>query len=126
VTWLIETSILVDLLRGWLPARHWIDGLSSDDRYISVVTAAELLAGCRNRDEQRTVEREIALYPILWLDETSSQTALDWYRQFRLSHGLGFLDSLIGATAYHHDLTLATMNEKHFTPLPGLRVERPY
>lgn len=126
MTWLIETSILVDLLRGYAPARQWIDNLSSNDRYISVITAAELLAGCRNRNEQRSVEREIALYPILWLDEEGSRTAWAWYRQFRLSHGLGFLDCLIGATAHHHDLTLATLNEKHFAPLPKLRVERPY
>jgi predicted nucleic acid-binding protein len=25
-----------------------------------------------------------------------------------------------------HDLTIATLNTKHFAPLPGLRVERPY
>ncbi len=126
MTWLIETSILVDLWRGRTPARQWLDSIFSEERFISVITAAELLAGCRNKNEQRITEREIALYPILWLNEDSSQTAWDWYRQFRPSHGLGFLDCLIGATAYHHTLTLATLNEKHFRPLPGLRVERPY
>ena len=44
--WLLDTSILVDLLRGSKPARDWIDSLSESVRLISVITAAELLAGC--------------------------------------------------------------------------------
>ncbi|MCC7164909.1 MAG: PIN domain-containing protein [Anaerolineae bacterium] len=68
--WLLDTSVLVDLLRGNIHARAWIDSLSEDARTISVVTAAELLAGCRNRREQRSVEREIELYDMLWIHVT--------------------------------------------------------
>jgi predicted nucleic acid-binding protein len=124
--WLIETSVLVDLLRGETRARRWIDDLPNDARAISVVTAAELLAGCRNRREQRNVEREIELYDLLWIDETISAHALDLYKQFHLSHNIGFLDCLIAATALEHHLTLATLNVKHFHPLLQLQVVCPY
>lgn len=124
--WLLDTSVLVDLLRGNTRARTWIDRLSEDARAISVVTAAELLAGCRNRREQRSVEREIELYDLLWLDESISARALELYKKFHLSHNTGFLDCLIAATALSYDLTVATLNVKHFAPIPKIQVVRPY
>jgi predicted nucleic acid-binding protein len=57
---LIETTVLVDLLRGYVPAREWLDSLPPGEAAISVITAAELLAGCRDRREQETVEDELA------------------------------------------------------------------
>jgi predicted nucleic acid-binding protein len=124
--WLLDTSILIDMLRGQTAARSWVDSLAQSNRMISVITGAELLAGCRNRREQRAVERELNLYTIVWLDESSSQTALDLYKRFHLSAGVGFLDCLIAATAIKQGYRLATLNLKHFTALPGLQAERPY
>jgi predicted nucleic acid-binding protein len=124
--WLLDTSILIDVLRGSTVARRWIDAQPVSVCAISVITAAELLAGCRNHREQRTVEREIASYQILWLDEDISRTAIDFYQRFHLSHGVGFFDCLIAATALNHDLKIATLNLRHFSPLPAVRAERPY
>jgi len=125
-THLVETSIMVDLLRGYQPAKAWIDSLPAGQVAVSFVTAAELLAGCRNRREQRIVEQELASYIILWDSEMASRLAWDWYRQFHLSHGMGFLDCLIGAAAHQYGLVLYSLNDKHFAPLPGLQVVRPY
>jgi predicted nucleic acid-binding protein len=123
--WLIDTSILVDVLRGNKSARAWIDALPEDTCAISVITSAELLAGCRNRTEQRAVERELELYATIWVSEEISQTALEFYRRFHLSHNVGFLDCLIAATARTTGLSLETLNLKHF-PFPDLKAERPY
>jgi predicted nucleic acid-binding protein len=124
--WLLDTAVLIDLLRGEIRARNWIDSLAMEARAISVVTAAELLAGARNRREQKNIELEIELYEMLWLDEMICERALELYKRFRLSHNIGFLDCLIAATALEHDLTLATLNLKHFHSLPNLQVIRPY
>jgi predicted nucleic acid-binding protein len=96
---LIETTILVDLLRGKEEAITWVNGITLQARWVSVITYFELLAGCRNRREQRTVAREIRQYRLLHLTEETSRTALAWFERFHLSHGVGVLDSLIGATA---------------------------
>lgn len=124
--WLLDTTILVDVLRGNPSARTWIDSLPEDACAISVITAAELLAGCRNRTEQRAVERELELYDLLWLSEDISQVALDFYKRYHLSHNVGFLDCLIAATANANGLRLATVNLKHFAPFPRLATECPY
>jgi predicted nucleic acid-binding protein len=123
---LIETTVFVDLLRGYVPAREWLDSQPPGESAISVITFAELLAGCRDRREQKTVEDELAFYPVIWDSEATSRLALEWYRAFHLGHGVGFLDSLIGAAAFQHGLVLFTLNDKHFKPLPGLQVEQPY
>jgi predicted nucleic acid-binding protein len=123
---LIETTILVDVFRDKPEAITWVNRLPLQGRWVSVITSFELLAGCRNRKEQRTVTKEMRNYRMLLLTEDISRTALSWFTRFHLSHGIGFLNSLIGATALHQDLTVATLNIRHFVPLPGIRVERPY
>lgn len=123
---LIDTAILVDLLRGNTRTQSWLDEQPQDAVAISVVTVAELLAGCRNQSEQRAVEKELVFYPVLWLSESISQLAIRWYSQYHLSHGVGFLDCLIGATASQNNLELCTLNEKHFRPFTELRLLRPY
>lgn len=124
--WLLDTSILVDVLRGNEAARDWVDSLPAQSRFLSCVSAAELIAGCRNRREQRALDRERRLYTTIWLDEPASRLGLDLYSRHHLSHGIGFLDCLIAATAALRTLIVATLNVKHFEPLLDVRVRRPY
>ena len=123
---LVDTSIFVDFLRGNEATKTWMNNFTAGELTYSVVAAAELLAGCRNRQEQDLIEKELALYPIVYISGSISTTAFEWYRQFHLSHGIGFLDCLIGASAHHYGLIVCTLNDKHFRPLPNLQVERPY
>lgn len=126
LTRLVDTSILIDYLRGNKIAKAWVNGFPNGELACSVVTGAELIAGCRNRREQELVEKELALYPMVYISGAISVAAWEWYREFHLSHGVGFLDCLIGASAYHYGLIVCTLNDKHFRPLVDLRVERPY
>ena len=56
-TRLLDTSIFVDYLRGNETCKEWLNNSSLNDLAYSIVTAAELLAGCRNRREQDIVEK---------------------------------------------------------------------
>jgi predicted nucleic acid-binding protein len=126
LTCLVDTTILIDFLRGNEAANAWLDRFADGELAISVITAAELLAGCRNRREQKQVESDLALYPMILVSSAISATAWEWYCQYRLGDGVGFFDCLIGASAHHLGATVYTLNEKHFRPFPGLKVERPY
>lgn len=123
---LLDTAILVDLLRGHHPARTCIDSLPVEDRLIMFITAAELICGCRNRGEQRAVEQELADYRWLWMDEPTARLAIELYRESHLSHGVGFHDCYLAATAVHAAVAVATTNVKHFTGFAQLVVTRPY
>jgi len=125
-TRLLDTSIFVDYLRGNDICKAWLTQIATNELAYSIVTAAELLAGCRNRREQDMVEKELANYPMIQISGAISFTAWEWYREYHLSHGVGFLDCLIGASAHHYGLVICTLNDKHFRPLPNLQVERPY
>jgi predicted nucleic acid-binding protein len=52
ITRLVDTSIVIDFLRGSEIAKNWLNSFQAGELAISVVTAAELVAGCRNRREQ--------------------------------------------------------------------------
>jgi predicted nucleic acid-binding protein len=124
---LLDTSVLVDVLRRDPTALEWLRLQSTDWRgFVSVISVFEILAGCRTLSEQRAAERRLAEFAVLGLSEPASELALRWYKFLRLPHGVGFLDCLIGATAKHHDLEVLTLNVKHFRPMRGLKVTVPY
>ncbi|MGQ0601410.1 MAG: hypothetical protein ACT4QE_06900 [Anaerolineales bacterium] len=85
-------ELLEDARRGRGPTQTWIDPLLMDARCVSVITAAELLAGSRNQREKRRIERELTLYETLWLNENVSRSALELYRRFHLSQRAVFFD----------------------------------
>ena len=123
---LVDTTILIDFFRGHEPAAAWLNRFAGGELAISVVTAAELIQGSRNRHEQKRLETDIASFSLVPISAQISETAWDWYRQYRLKDGVGFFDCLIGASARHLGVPVCTLNEKHFWPFPNLQVERPY
>lgn len=52
--------------------------------------------------------------------------AYRWYADYRLSHSLGLLDSLIAAAVHPLGVPPNTFNQKHFRVVPGLRTVQPY
>ena len=104
---LVDTTILVDFLRG-----H--------------DAAAELVVGTRTRAEQLAVEQLVARFDIESITSADSTRALNWLRKYHHSRGVGFHDCLIAATAFRTGATVATLNDKHFEQLPGVAVHRPY
>jgi predicted nucleic acid-binding protein len=54
---IIDTTILVDLLRGSTSARTFLSRVPLTERLVSAVTVAELIEGCRSRREVAAVVR---------------------------------------------------------------------
>jgi predicted nucleic acid-binding protein len=124
---LIDTSILIDHLRGrpdatrFLAATRATVGLTT-----SVVVAAELLSGARDRREQAEIDRLLARSRVELIYPTDNTNALDLLRQYKLSRGIGWPDCLIAAVAIRLLLPAATLNDRHFRAIPTLSVHRPY
>ena len=89
---------------------------------ISTVTQLELLVGCRNRTEQRTVEKFLRRFEVVRLNELIADQAVDLIRQYRLSHGLLLADALIAATALSLNIPLATKNQRDYRFITGLQL----
>ncbi len=116
---LLDTDVMVDLMRGYAPAVTWLTSYT-DSIGISGLVAMELLQGCRNQSEQQRVERELERFAFYWPTLADCQRAYLDFSAFRLSGGLGLLDSLIGHTAVGLNEPLATFNLKHYAPISGL------
>lgn len=116
----IDTSILIDLLRQLPAARDYLLSQAQVPT-CSEVTRVEVLQGLRS-SERRAAE---ALFEALtWadVDERIARRAGELGRQYRRSHpGLAVADLVIGATALELEQPLATLNVRHFPMFPRLR-----
>jgi predicted nucleic acid-binding protein len=120
---LLDTSVVIDLLRGNSAASEFVSNLRVRPA-LSVLSATELIAGCKSVAERRQIDHILATNKILETELDVAVRAGAFMKQFAKSHRLEPIDALIAATAAHHDLPLATHNLKHFPMFPGLK--RPY
>ena len=87
---------------------------------------AEVLTGARDGREQRQIDRLFAACRVEPIVPVDGDRSLDLLRTYRLSHGVGWLDRLIAATALRLAVPVATLNDRHFRATAGLSVHRPY
>ena len=124
---LLDSDVLIDLLRRHPPAVGWFDALHEDEELVVPgYVVMELIQGCRNKVEQESVQRELAAYGVEWLSPTDCDRALDVFASYRLSHNAGLLDVLIGQTAVALGMPLHTFNQRHYSFFPEIQTVQPY
>jgi predicted nucleic acid-binding protein len=112
---LIDTDILIDVGRGIDEATTCLQILEQQgNTAISVVTQMELMVGCRNKNELNALENFLERFVIIHLNESVSQLAVGFLKQYRLSHGLLIADALIAATAKFLGGALASKNQRDY------------
>ncbi len=89
---------------------------------LSIVTQMELIIGCRNKRELRSLTGFLERFLIIKIDRIISDTAVDLLLQYRLSHGLLIADALIGATAMVHGVRLTSKNHRDYRFIEGLNL----
>lgn len=124
---LLDTTILVDLSRGYQDA-DFVDNERrlETELFVSVVSAMELIVGCRNKPEIAKAEKLIANFGVLQLHPVASQKAYELILTYSKTHRLLIPDSFIAATALTESLELMSDNVRHLKMIPGLSVSRPY
>ncbi|MBM3333603.1 type II toxin-antitoxin system VapC family toxin [Candidatus Sumerlaeota bacterium] len=124
---LLDTNVMIDFLRGHPSAIRFLSEREHTDRLLcSIVSVFELHQGCRNADEQARLDRFLASFTVVPIEHDDSLTALEWFRRWRLSHGIAMLDCLIGAAAYRLRIAFFTRDQDHFSLFPGLDLRAPY
>jgi predicted nucleic acid-binding protein len=121
---LLDTDVMVDILRGYEPAKDWLNTI--DEIGISGLVAMELIQGCQNAKEQKQLENAISAYPLYWPSDEDCNRALESFSNHHLSDNIGLLDALIAETAIGINAELATFNVKHYRVLRGLKIIQPY
>lgn len=117
---LLDTTIIIDYLRGDEKAATYIQRLTSP--MISIITEAEVYEGARDKKDLRRIEKTLASFTIIPVTPQICKVAIQILKQYRLSHGLLTLDALIAATAVTYNYSLVTSNVKHFRAIKELSV----
>jgi len=123
---LLDTDVMIDLLRRYLPAVVWLESVGDEEIQLSGFVVMELFQGCRNKAEQEKLEKVLQSYAITWPSPETCNEALLVFANSHLSHGLGLLDALIGQTAVALQVPLYTFNDKHYAAVPRLQTIQPY
>jgi predicted nucleic acid-binding protein len=118
----LDTSVLIDLLRGGATDPSLLDP-AREPVMISAVSVHEVLAGMRPGEEEQTWELLSSFVVVPYgLDE--AEMSARWQSEYRSTGTtLDIADLAIAATAAIRNLPVATGNVKDF-PMPELRVEQ--
>ena len=119
--WILDSDLAIDFLRGLPAARDFVGSLTA--AHVSALTVAELYAGARPM-ELAALQAFLSAVTILPVTAEIALLGGQFSDQYRRSHGCGLVDCVIAATAQLHDLTLYTLNVRHFPML--LKVSAPY
>lgn len=123
--YLIDTDIVIWVLRGNLHYTTFIKKLAQKgDLSISTITVAEIY---KNIFPSEIAKTEAFLKEITSCDITppiAKQGGFYWQSYFKKLRNLSLTDCLIAATANVHNLTLVTLNIKHF-PMKDIKILNP-
>ena len=125
--YLLDTDLLIDLSRGRSKIQERIAGIGMSNCSVSEVSLAELYVGFyKNQSVNRYqfllsfLEESLLVVPI----SSSIKTYARIRSQLELQgNRLDNMDLFIAATALANDYTLVTHNTRHFSRIPGLKLE---
>ncbi len=125
---LLDTDIMIDLMRNYPPAIAWLDEIKARREKVSLpgFVVMELVQGCRNTEEIKRVEKDVGNYITRWPSRATCKRSLAAYTKYHLSYGLGIIDSLIGQIAQDQGLPFCTFNKKHFEAIFNITTLQPY
>lgn len=125
--YILDTDLLIELSRGRSTIQERIVGIGMSNCSVSEVSLAELYVGFyKNQSVNRYqflltfLEESLLVVPI--------SSAIKTYARIRSQlelqgNRLDNMDLFIAATALANDYTLVTHNTRHFSRIPGLKLE---
>jgi predicted nucleic acid-binding protein len=123
---LLDTDVMIDLLRQYPPAVAWLDSLGDEEIVLPGYVVMELIQGCNSKAEQEKLEKELGAFSTTWPHPEVCDEALAVFSRYYLSHSLGIIDALIGQLAVSLGLPLYTFNQRHYAAILNLRTVQPY
>jgi predicted nucleic acid-binding protein len=110
---LIDTDILINFLRGRIEAKKFLSSTIMDcDLYCSTISIAEICAGMKDHEREKTSELLDSL-TIIDVTREIAEKAGSYKRRIK-SQSLELDDCLIAAAASVNRAILATGNGKHY------------
>lgn len=117
----IDTSIIIDYLRGGIKWEEFIIGVDEDiELFLPTVVFFELFSGTstKNPNKKQDMLDFVSKFYHIDLDEQISTKAGELFRDF--TKNLEVPDYIIAASALSIGASVLTLNQKHFQQIPGL------
>ncbi len=121
---LVDTNIVVDLLRQNVTATHWFN--TQVNLGYSDFVWFEVVQGAVSKIELAKVYRLFKHMTRIQFHSDDLEWVREYLPEYALSHNIGAFDALIAASAFRLQLPLYTQNLKHFVPLLGTLAVQPY
>ncbi len=121
---LLDTTILVDMLRSYLPAKKWLD--QQQNLSVTSIVWLEILEGAQDKRGQNRALELLRRFERIDLMPADFDWAIHMSIKYKLSHNIGMMDCLIASVSHRLNIPLYTINLKHFTPLIGTMAQKPY
>lgn len=120
----LDTSILIDFYRKKDKRKSFFYELTSFYKLfaVSIITEYEIFIGNKAANDNfwTSFFERITILPF---DRAANQSAIKIFRQLKADNKLIEIpDILIGATAIANNLSIATLNKKHFERIKGLKI----
>ena len=124
---LLDTDLLIGVLRSRQDARNWLDQHPRSICHISSISVFELCSGVRlARDparEQLNVTHLLSSLVVAPFDSVAAERAADVRQHLEASgHSIGPYDTLLAGHALAHGWSIATHNTAEFKRVRGLKV----
>jgi predicted nucleic acid-binding protein len=122
---LLDSDVIIAWLRGYQPVAGAVIGLLEQGHNLlwTPVSVAEIFAGARKSESAR-LETLFQVLETLPISKTIGKTAGHYLQKYSKSHSLELGDALIAASARVADLSLWTINKKHY-PMREIRLFTP-
>lgn len=120
----LDSSILIDYFRKSKKENSFFFELSNQysSFAVSVITEFEILSGS-NQKQKEFWDQFFRYILVIPFDHKANEEAIKIFHDLKKKRNLIDLpDLFIGATAKAHDLKLATLNEKDFSRISGLKI----
>lgn len=123
---ILDTSLLIAAERGRFDLQGFLAAQGQTDLGMASITASELLHGCeravgatRRKERELFVEKAISRIPVIpfGLMEARHHARI-WAQLAARGQTIGSHDMMIAATATSLHYEIATLNPKHFAPIP--------
>ncbi len=121
--YLVDTDVIIDILRGVKGSKEFLLDLSKEGLFLSVISMAEIFSGKETRDpiKHEKILRFLSHFEVVPLTQEIAILG----GAIRRDYQIGLADALIAATAIHNGLTVVTHNTKHFERVEGLKILKP-
>jgi tRNA(fMet)-specific endonuclease VapC len=121
---LVDTNIVIDLLRGYQPALLWM--ATQNQPGVCRVVYMEVIQGASDKRKLRDALKLLKRFAMIEHTQADFIWSTSQLVRYSLEHHVSLTDALIAAPAYRLTLPLYTRNEKHFLPIIPQLVNQPY